>query len=72
MSSYLLTLPAKEGLSTLHHCTDSWIKYGSRPGFKNTATSSLFSFLCIVIHVQYKIIVTQYLLLHLHRKDWFI
>lgn len=27
MSSYLLTRPAEEGLSTLHHHTDSWIKH---------------------------------------------
>lgn len=56
MSSYLLTHPAEEGLSTLHHLTDSWVKYGSRPGLKNTATSFFIQlFLCIVIYVQYKI-----------------
>ena len=34
MSPYLLTRPAEEGLSTLHHHTDSWIKPVREPGFK--------------------------------------
>lgn len=48
MSSYLLTRPAEEGLSTLHHHKDSWIKHGRRPGLKDRKIPAY----CHLFHVQ--------------------
>lgn len=56
MSSYLLTRPAEEGLSTLHHLTDSWGKIWQQAWIKKHCYFIHCSaFLCIVIYVQNKI-----------------